>query len=170
MLVLCLDISREDYEVYLTKQMDDLKSEGQRSPPVILVLTQVDKRSRYFAKVSIPKVELIEEKAKALGFMGVVETSAYYPYDGNVKRAFERIFEATYAYGRGHRVEFFVLPFDKYNIDRPDDGSAIEESPVLYRKVSCVNDWSNPRVLEASWTIDFKGQLLDIYVAKNNIA
>jgi len=54
-----------------------------------LAITKADQRLSWLATVTIPSLEAITDKARDMGFVGVVETAAYYPNDGNVKRAFD---------------------------------------------------------------------------------
>lgn len=80
----------------MTQWLSDL---GEKRPPIILAITKADERSSWSATVTIPDIEAIAEKARNMGFLGVVETSAYYPNDGNIERVFDKVFKVAYRYG-----------------------------------------------------------------------
>ena len=91
-----MDCARPDYEEYLTQWLSDI---GESRPPIVLAITKTDQRTSWFTTVTIPGIEAIADKARDLGFIGVVETSGYYPDDGNLGRAFDKIFNLAYGYG-----------------------------------------------------------------------
>ena len=91
-------------------------------------MTKADQRSSWFAKVTIPDLEAIAEKARDMGFLGVVETSGYYPNDGNLGRVFDKVFNVAYSYGQGKEIDFFMVPYEA-----PEP---VLQKPAVYKRMS----------------------------------